>query len=83
MKILTEFKPVEKLPLPKGKLNARHRQMRGVWQIFAGSLYINGASGDSPQEAAEELARQYDVALGTMIKVNGLGFAYTILTTEP
>lgn len=61
-----------KIPLPgTGKLNIRHRQMRGVWQVFAGNIYILGASGDSPQEAAQELANQYSVAQGTEIKVNG------------
>lgn len=61
-----------RLPLPgKGKLNVRHRQMRGVWQIFAGNLYVTGASGDSPDIAAQELVNQYEVAAGTPIVVHG------------
>lgn len=70
-----------RLPLPAGgKLNARHRQMRGVWQIFAGNTYINGASGDSPDIAAQELADQYDVAEGTLIVIHGFSEPSTMLT---
>jgi hypothetical protein len=61
-----------RLPLPgKGKLNVRHRKMRGVWQIFAGNLYITGASAESPDIAAQELVDQYEVAAGTPITVHG------------
>ena len=61
-----------KLPLPgKGKLNIRHRQMRNVRQIFAGNIYVTGASGDSPDIAAQELVGQYEVAAGTPITVHG------------
>jgi hypothetical protein len=60
-----------KLPLPKGKINIRHRQMRGVFQCFAGRTYINGASGDNATEAAQQLADQYDVPSGTMATVHG------------
>lgn len=58
-------------PLPKGRLNVRHRQMRGVWQAFAWSTYIPCASGDSPEEAVAELARLYCCPAGSMVKVNG------------
>jgi hypothetical protein len=72
-----------RLPLPsKGKLNARHRQMRGVWQIFSGNIYINGASGDSPDIAAQELVDQYAVATGTPIVVHGFREPSTMLTPE-
>jgi hypothetical protein len=72
-----------RLPLPgKGKLNVRHRQMRGVWQIFAGRLYVTGASGDSPTIAAEELANQYEVAAGTLITVHGFREPYAIPAPE-
>lgn len=60
-----------KLPLPKGKITIRHRQMRNVFQCFAGSTYITGASGDTDDEAAQELANQYDVPEGTMATVYG------------
>lgn len=60
-----------KLPLPKGKITIRHRQMRNVFQCFAGSTYINGASGDTDEEAAQELANQYDVPEGTTATVYG------------
>ena len=72
-----------RLPLPSnGKLNARHRQMRGVWQIFAGNIYVNGASGDSPDIAAQELADQYDVAEGTLIVIHGFSEPSTMLTPK-
>jgi len=60
-----------RIPLPKGKLNIRHRQMRGVWQCFAGNTYITGASGETADEAAQQLANQYDVAEGAEIVVHG------------
>jgi hypothetical protein len=72
-----------RLPLPrKGKLNVRHRQMRGVWQIFAGNLYVTGASGDSPDEAAQQLVNQYEVTSGTQITVHGFREPSTILAPE-
>ena len=73
-----------RLPLPgKGKLNVRHRQMRGVWQIFAGNLYVTGASGDSPDEAAQQMVNQYEVPLGTGIIVHGFREPSTISSPEP
>lgn len=63
---------MEKLPLPKGKLNIRHRQMRNVFQCFAGKTYLAGASGDSPKIAADELAYQYEVPEGSTAIVHGL-----------
>ena len=71
-----------KLPLPKGKLNIRHRQMRGVWQCFAGNTYITGASGDSPYIAAQELADQYDVTAGSIAVVHGFREPSTITIPE-
>jgi hypothetical protein len=68
----------DRLPLPKGKLNIRHRQMRGVWQCFAGNTYITGASGDSDEEAAQQLANQYEVAKGAEITVHGYRETATI-----
>jgi hypothetical protein len=67
-----------RLPLPKGKLNIRHRQMRGVWQAFAGNTYITGASGDTDDEAAQQLANQYDVAEGSEIVIHGYRETITI-----
>ena len=60
-----------KIPLPKGKITIRHRQMRNVFQCFAGSTYITGAAGDSDDEAAQQLANQYDVPEGTIATVYG------------
>lgn len=74
---------MNRLPLPgSGKLNIRHRQMRGVWQAFAGRLYITGASGDSPDIAAQELVNQYDVAPGSEIAVHGFREPSTIKAPE-
>jgi hypothetical protein len=68
-----------RLPLPsKGKINIRHRQMRGVWQCFAGNVYIVGASGDSDNEAAQELVNQYNVEEGAEIIVHGYNQPTTI-----
>jgi hypothetical protein len=61
----------DKLPLPKGKITIRHRQMRNVFQCFAGRTYILGASGDDEHEAAQQLAHQYDVPQGTKATVYG------------
>jgi len=60
-----------KLQLPKGKITIRHRQMRNVFQCFAGNNYILGASGDYAEDAAQELANQYDVPEGSVATVYG------------
>jgi hypothetical protein len=75
--ILRDMK--NKLPLPKGKITIRHRQMRNVFQCFAGRDYITGASGDDDEEAAKELARQYDVPKGTIATVYGYKKPCTII----
>ena len=54
-----------KLKLPQGKINVRFRQMRGVWQVFAGRNYLDGANADTPTEALVELTQQYNVQTGT------------------
>lgn len=59
------------LSLPKGKITFRHRQMRGGFQGFAGSLYLPGVSGDTPNDCAEELGKYYDVPSGTTAVVHG------------
>lgn len=56
--------------LPPGSLNIRHRQMRGVWQAFAGRTYIPLASGDSPEDAAEEIRSLYIHAPGTPVRIH-------------
>lgn len=61
----------EPITLPKGKITIRHRQMRNVFQCFAGSIYIAGASGDTEDEAAQQLADQYEIPQGTMATVYG------------
>ncbi len=60
-----------KLQLPKGKITIRHRQMRNVFQCFAGNNYILGASGDYAEDAAQELANQYNVPEGSIATVYG------------
>jgi len=60
-----------KLPMPKGKITIRHRQMRNVFQCFAGRNYITGASGDDADDAAQELANQYDVPKGSIATIHG------------
>ena len=68
-----------KWALPQGRLNIRHRQMRGVWQAFSGNTYIDHASGDSPEEAAEQIRRLYAYAPGTPVKVHGFRYPSTII----
>lgn len=46
--------------LPKGKLNIRHRQMRNTYQVFAGRTLLDGCSGPTPEEAAEQLRFFYE-----------------------
>lgn len=60
-----------KLKLPKGAITIRHRQMRNVFQCFAGRTYIPGASGDTASDAAESLSDQYEVPGGTIATVHG------------
>jgi len=60
-----------KLQIPAGKITIRHRQMRNVFQCFAGNHYISGASGDYPEDAAQQLANQYDVPEGSIATVYG------------
>lgn len=74
--------PAMKIPLPKGKLNMRHRQMRGVWQIFAGRTYITGASSDTCEGAAQELANQYEVEVGSEIFVHSGKNSHVVKTPE-
>ena len=57
-------------PLPAGKLNCRHRQMRGVWQCFAGNTYLDLASGDTPEEAVQALRHCYLVEVGTPVIIH-------------
>lgn len=71
IKLARQIGSAMKIPLPKGKITIRHRQMRNVFQCFAGRSYINGASGDTEDEAAQALANQYEVPEGTMATVYG------------
>jgi hypothetical protein len=57
--------------LPKGKITIRHRRMRCVFQCFAGREYITGAAGETAEEAAQELADQYEVPKGTVAIIHG------------
>lgn len=71
-----------KLPLPKGKLNIRFRSDRCMWQAFAGRNYITGASGENDNEAAQQLANQYDVPAGATAIVHGYRQPVTITIPE-
>jgi len=66
------------LKLPQGKINVRFRQMRGVWQVFAGRNYLDGANADTPTEALAELTRQYNVPSGTPATIHNLQFTKII-----
>lgn len=45
--------------------------MRNVYQCFAGKFYLLGASADFADEAAQELANQYEVPEGTIAVIYG------------
>lgn len=70
MRILSNAPKRLKVELPKGNLNIRYRQMRGVYQAFAGRDYLLGASGETAEEAIKELKRLYDVPEGAKIKIH-------------
>jgi hypothetical protein len=70
-----------KLPMPAGKITVRHRQMRNVFQCFAGRHYLVGASADTDDGALESLVEQYDVPAG--IPVTVYGYKHPILTVTP
>lgn len=59
-------------PLPSGKITIRHRQMRNVFQAFAGRVYLDGCSGGYPEDAAREMCRFYEIPDGTEATVYGL-----------
>jgi hypothetical protein len=71
---------MKKHKLPKGKLNIRHRQMRGVWQVFAGRTYLDGCAGENEDVAMDELCFIYDVPAGIEIAVHGYSESVTITT---
>lgn len=77
-RILIMTTSIDKWRLPKGKLNIRHRQMRGCWQSFAGNNYIDLASGDTPEEAINEIRRLYEYTQGTPVIIHGLRVSKTI-----
>tara|TARA_R110002012_G_scaffold294868_1_gene491195 strand:+ start:111 stop:323 length:213 start_codon:yes stop_codon:yes gene_type:complete len=59
MKILNSIKHIKK-PLPnEHKLNVRYRQMRGCYQVFSGRTYLSGASGETIDEAINQLKSLY------------------------
>ena len=72
-----------KLALPKGKITIRHRQARNVYQCFAGRIYLDGASGDNGEQAAQELANQYEVPADTKAIIHGYKHPIEITIPEP
>jgi hypothetical protein len=52
--------------------------MRGVWQVFAGRTYLDGASADTPAEALAELTQQYNVPAGTPAIIHNSQFTKTV-----
>ena len=69
---------MKKLSLPPGKITIRFRQMRGVFQCFVGRTYVNGASGETPDAAAESLVDLYDVGLKKEATVHGFNFPFKL-----
>jgi len=62
---------MNKIELPNGKLTIRHRQMRNVFQCFAGNTYLDGASGDDDSDAINSLVCQYNVPSNTCVTIYG------------
>lgn len=83
LKIISARKIPSRLAMPKGKITIRFRQMRGVWQCFAGHTYISGASGETPGDAAQQLADQYDVPSGSVATIHGFKEPRTLLIPPP
>lgn len=46
--------------------------MRGIWQAFAGNNYIDLASGDTPEDAVNEIRRLYEYSQGEPVTIHGL-----------
>jgi hypothetical protein len=70
---------IMKLQLPKGKITIRHRQQRNVYQCFAGRAYLDGASGDNGEQAAQELANHYNVPENTKAIIHGYNHPIEII----
>jgi hypothetical protein len=69
MRILSTIS-IDKQALPSGSLNVRFRQMRCAYQVFAGRTYITGASGETAEDAIEQLKKYYEVSEDTDIKIH-------------
>ena len=80
---LKPWTPAPRLSLPAGKITIRHRQMRNVFQCFAGRTYILGASGDYVEDAAEALADQYEVPENTVATVYGHKEVFNMVIPAP
>lgn len=83
LKIISARNTPLRLAMPDGKITIRFRQMRGVWQCFAGRTYISGASGENPDDAAQQLADQYDVPSGSIATIHGFKEPRTLLIPLP
>ena len=70
MKILSEAPLRVKSELPKGKLNVRFRQMRCMYQCFAGRTYLPLACGDTAEQAISELKAHYNVSADAEISIH-------------
>lgn len=57
--------------LPPGRITIRWRSSRNVFQCYAGSAYLDGASGDEAEDAARALVQVYSVKPGTSARVYG------------
>jgi hypothetical protein len=60
-----------KSDLPKGKITARLRTSRGVYQCYAGRHYLSGCAGSTVEEAIELLKLFYNIPANTKLTIHG------------
>jgi len=58
IKIITEIEST-KLPLPKGKITVKRVHSRNVFQVYVGGKYLDGCSGDTREEAMDQIKLHY------------------------
>ena len=59
MKFLFEDED-NRIDLPKGRINIRWSKSRNVYQCYAGTKVLDGASGDTEEEAYLNLNRTFN-----------------------
>jgi hypothetical protein len=60
-----------KSDMPKGKITARLRLTRGVYQCYIGRYYIAGCAGSTVEEVIEWLKLSYNVPPNAKMTIYG------------